>query len=233
MDISIRERVSEDRPIFMTRLVEDSGWSITGGAAQVGRVGMTVAIRSDTNCRAVSRSVPGLNSITMADSCDTDFDRIWSRPSMPLKACSIGTVTSSSTSEAVRPRHAVWTSTRGGANSGKTSTEALLSCAPPTIMRAAAIAMMIDRNLRLAATIRRMSVRRIEFSAEEFSRADGHDCGAHRGAGRGRDHSVLHLGYRDRLPLVDPRGRVGVHPGFSAGVVEQGGVGHDDVLTLS
>ena len=49
-------------------------------------------------------------------------------------------------------------------------------------MRAAAIAMMIDRNLRLAATIRRMSVRRIEFSAEEFSRADGHDCGADRGA---------------------------------------------------
>ena len=77
---------------------------------------------------------------------------------------------------------------------GKTSTEALLSCAPPTIMRAAAIAMMIDRNLRLAATIRRMSVGRIEFSAEEFRGADGDDGGAGRGAGRGRDHSVLHLG---------------------------------------
>ena len=47
MDISIRERVSEESSIFMTRLVEDSGWSITGGAAQVGRVGMTVAIRSE------------------------------------------------------------------------------------------------------------------------------------------------------------------------------------------
>ena len=65
---------------------------------------------------------------------------------MPLKASSMGTETSSSTSAAVSPRQAVWTSTFGGANSGNTSTEALLSWAPPTIISAAAIAMMIDLN---------------------------------------------------------------------------------------
>ena len=29
----------EDSPIFRTRLVADSGWSMTGGAAQLGSVG--------------------------------------------------------------------------------------------------------------------------------------------------------------------------------------------------
>src|SRR6476660_8147361 len=143
----------------MTRLVEDSGWSITGGAAQVGSVGMTVAIRSETICRAFRTSVPGLNSSTMEESWDTDLDRMWSRP---LNASSIGTETSSSTSDAVRPRQAVCTSTLGGANSGNTSTEAVLSWALPTIIKAAAIATMMDRNLRLVAMIRRMSMRRIE-----------------------------------------------------------------------
>ncbi len=148
MDISMRDRVSEDRPIFMTRLVEDKGCSISGGAAHVGSVGVTVAIRSDTSCRAVSRSVPFSNSSTIEESWGTDLDRMWWRPSMPLNASSIGTDTSSSTSAAVSPRQAVWTSTFGGANSGNTSTEALLSWAPPTIISAAASAMTIDLKLQ-------------------------------------------------------------------------------------
>ena len=45
-----------------------------------------------------------------------------SRPWIPFSACSSGTVTSCSTSEVDRPRQAVWISTRGGANSGNTST---------------------------------------------------------------------------------------------------------------
>ena len=36
----------EESPIFMTRLVADTGGIMTGGAAQVGSVGITVAIRS-------------------------------------------------------------------------------------------------------------------------------------------------------------------------------------------
>ena len=45
-------------PIFITRLVADSGCSITGGAAQVGSAAVTEAIRSETSWRALSRSVP-------------------------------------------------------------------------------------------------------------------------------------------------------------------------------
>ena len=114
--------VSEDRPIFMTRLVDESGWIMNGGAAHVGRLGVTSLTRSATSWRARSRSVPGLNSSSICDSSVTDLERMTSRPGMPAMACSIGTVTSSSTSVADRPRHGTCTSTRGGANSGNAST---------------------------------------------------------------------------------------------------------------
>ncbi len=117
-------RVSDDSPIFMTRLVADSGGIITGGAAQVGSVGVTFPTRSATSCRACSRSVPRSKKSVIEDSCGTDFERIMSRPGSPWSACSSGTVTSSSTSAADSPRVIVWISTRGGANSGKTSTGA-------------------------------------------------------------------------------------------------------------
>jgi hypothetical protein len=38
--------VSEDNPIFMMRLVEESGCNMTGGAAQVGSLAVTSDIRS-------------------------------------------------------------------------------------------------------------------------------------------------------------------------------------------
>ena len=50
----------EDRPIFMTRLVDDSGWIMNGGAAQVGSVGVTVSMRSDTSWRAPDQVGAGL-----------------------------------------------------------------------------------------------------------------------------------------------------------------------------
>src|SRR5262245_51268870 len=122
IDISIRDRVSEVSPIFMTRLVADTGWSMTGGAAQVGIVGSTVWTRSDTSCRAWRRSVPCLKRNSIDDNCATDLERKVSSPGIPLSAASSGTVTNDSTSDADKPRHGVWISTRGGANSGKTST---------------------------------------------------------------------------------------------------------------
>ena len=122
IDMSIWSTVSEVRPIFITRLVADSGWSITGGAAQVGSVGVIWASRSATSWRASSSFVPGLKSSTTCESWMTDFERIVSRPSMPASDCSSGTVTSCSTSSADRPMQIVWISTFGGANSGKTST---------------------------------------------------------------------------------------------------------------
>ena len=56
------------------------------------------------------------------ESCSTEFERISSRPGIPASDCSSGMVTSDSTSVADRPKAGVWTSTRGGANSGNTST---------------------------------------------------------------------------------------------------------------
>ena len=49
IDMSICDTVSELMPIFMTRLVADSGWSITGGAAHVGSDGVIWASRSATS----------------------------------------------------------------------------------------------------------------------------------------------------------------------------------------
>ena len=125
IDISVRGTVFEESPIFMTRPTLDTGGIITGGAAQVGIVGSTASRRSCTNCRARSSSVPGLNSSSIDDKSGIDLERIRSSPSTPLNACSSGTVISDSTSSAERPRLGVWISTRGGANSGKTSSGVL------------------------------------------------------------------------------------------------------------
>src|SRR6478609_3712521 len=173
MDISIRDRFEDVMPIFITRLVEDSGCSMTGGAAHVGRAAVTAAIRSDTCCRAFSRSVPCLKIRMIEESWGTDFDLSSSRPGIPDRDASIGTETSSSTSWAVSPRHAVWISTCGGANSGKTSRDALLSWTDPSSITTQAMATTIVLNRRLIPTIHRMSARHIQFSAEEFFGAHG------------------------------------------------------------
>ena len=76
----------------------------------------------------------------MFESCGTDSERTTSTPGTPFIASSRGTVTSSSTSDAERPRHAVWISTRVGANSGKTSTSWWPSSRPPKKTSAAATA---------------------------------------------------------------------------------------------
>ncbi|GAP60234.1 hypothetical protein AHiyo1_37140 [Arthrobacter sp. Hiyo1] len=141
---------------------------MTGGAAHVGRADVTAAIRSETTWRAFSKSVPCLKMSTIEDSCGTDLERSSSRPGMPLREASIGTLTSSSTSCAVRPRQAVWISTRGGANSGKTSMDAELNCTEPNSITAQASATTTVLNLRLMPMIQRISVGRIEFLAEQF-----------------------------------------------------------------
>ena len=122
MERSVSGISSEERPIIKTRRVAETGGMMTGGAAHVGSVGLTTARRSDTSCRARIRSVPGFMISVMEDNCGTDFERITSRFSTPLSASSSGMVTWDSTSVEESPTDRVWTSTRGGANSGKTST---------------------------------------------------------------------------------------------------------------
>jgi hypothetical protein len=61
------ETLSDERPIFMTRAVADSGGIMNGGPAHVGRVFVTEVIRSAMSCRACMRSVPCLNTSSIAD----------------------------------------------------------------------------------------------------------------------------------------------------------------------
>ena len=56
--ISICDSVADDTPIFIKRLVEESGDSITGGWATAGSRPASAASRSCTSCRARIRSVP-------------------------------------------------------------------------------------------------------------------------------------------------------------------------------
>ena len=69
---------------------------------------------------------------------------------MPSNACSIGVGDELSTSAAVRPRQAVWIWTRGGANSGNTSTGIFRSAPMPNSIIATATATTRKRNRRLS-----------------------------------------------------------------------------------
>ena len=110
--------VSEVIPIFMVRLVEDSGWIMNGGAAHRGRLGVTSPTPFGDELAGAQQVGALIERSSIFDRSDTDLERMTSRPGMPAMDCSNGTVTSSSTSVAERPRHGTCTSTRGGANSG-------------------------------------------------------------------------------------------------------------------
>ena len=176
----------------MIRLVADSGGIIHGGLAQVGRVGVTCASRSCTSCRARISSVPRSKISRIEDSCETDFERSSSSPGSPLSCSSIGTVISSSTSLEELPSAIVWISTRGGANSGKTSTFACGIWAMPKAIIAAAAKITSHRNRRLLATIQRISAafparsmaRDLELGAVHLGGPDRHDRRARRRAAR-------------------------------------------------
>jgi hypothetical protein len=65
LDRSSRSTVSDESPIFITRLVAESGCIMNGGLAQVGSVPVTPLMRSWTSWRALSRSVPGSKIISI------------------------------------------------------------------------------------------------------------------------------------------------------------------------
>ena len=104
---SITESESDEIPIFIHRLVADSGGNIIGGLAQVGKLGVISETRSCTICRASIKSVSALKIILIADNWGTDFERITSNPGIPCSYCSRGIVTSASTSSGESPRQGV------------------------------------------------------------------------------------------------------------------------------
>src|SRR6266508_3056173 len=234
--MSIRDRLFEVSPTFMTRLVADRGCIMNGGLAQVGSVGVTVATRSCTSCRARSRSVPGSKMSTIDDSWGTDLERITSSPATPLSASSSGTVTRASTSDEERPRQGVWISTRGGANSGKTSTGIELSCPTPKNIIAPAAATTRKRNFRLDPTIQRIMAQDVlrsvpaanaDLGAEQLGHSDRHDRGAGGRTVREDRLVPLDLVDADGVPYEDEGFRARVGPGLALRVVDHRGVGDD------
>src|SRR2546427_1127 len=143
-------------PIFITRLVDDTGGIMTGGAAQVGIPCVAMATRSVTSCRAANSSAPRSRIAVTEDSCATELERRISTPGTPFIAFSIGTVTCASTSAGDSPRQRVWTSTLAGANSGKTSIGISRSRWAPKKVRPRPNATTMKRKCRLFPTIQRI-----------------------------------------------------------------------------
>src|SRR4051794_3608977 len=220
---------SDDTPIFITRLVAETGGIIHGGLAHVGRLAVICASRSCTSWRTRSSSVPRSKMSWIEDSCATDFERISSRPGRPLSWFSIGTVMSSSTSSDELPRAIVWISTRGGANSGNTSTLACGISATPYAVRAAAANSTSQRNRRLWETTHRMSVTSgdVVLGAVHEAGALRHDAAARRRPVREDDAVAAEPVDDDVGARVGPRTEHAVHERPALGVVEQRGVWHD------
>jgi hypothetical protein len=129
-----------------------------GELAHRGSSGLIAVRRSCISSRACMRSVPGLKINTIEESWETDLERITSRPSIPLRPCSSGTVTSSSTSFAESPVHSVCISTRGGANSGKASIGMSRSCRTPKNINIEPATTTRYRSFRLVPMIQRIMV---------------------------------------------------------------------------
>src|SRR3712207_3719979 len=137
----------------------------------------------------------------MEETCSTEYERISSRPSIPLSASSIGIVISSSTSTAEFPTASVCTSTIGGANSGKTSSGASRVTKNPNTRVAAAPKIASHRKRRLRATIQRITrsrsgswvlVEDLELGGQELRRPNGHHDRARRRAVRKECRSEEH-----------------------------------------
>jgi hypothetical protein len=163
MDISF-----EESPIFMTRLVDDSGWSMTGGPMPTGSRVAASWRRSCTSWRAWTISVPCLKMRTIEDIAITVLDLMVAISGVALSVSSMGTVINSSTSWVVIPMPSVWISTRGGANSGKTSTGRSETRPNPRANMAAEMATTRYRNLRLEPMIQR------NISGTPSQRSNGH-----------------------------------------------------------
>src|SRR5437660_9551071 len=116
-----------------------------------------------------------------------DRERSKSRPARPLTACSMGKVTSCSTSLGERPGHSVWTVTCGGANSGKTSSLAReAATAPATINRTAKTTTTTRLRSDQSTSAWSMLVVRVgaEFRGQQVHGTLGHDrIAVNQGAG--------------------------------------------------
>ncbi|MCG3163695.1 MAG: hypothetical protein JMDDDDMK_05140 [Acidobacteria bacterium] len=103
VESSICESVFDETPIFIARLVDESGCKITGGRAAAGSCGATSANLSCTICRARINSVSGSKISTTDERPSTDLDRSVFNCAVPVSAFSTGTLIRLSTSAVERP----------------------------------------------------------------------------------------------------------------------------------
>ena len=159
-----------------------------------------------------------------------------SSPSIPLNACSMGMVTRLSTSAAVSPRHAVWICTRGGANSGNTSTGICRNAPTPKIIIATATGddevtepqavLMIQRIMARRRPPRRYSSSPTPISAPYSSAAPTLTTLVPAGGPSVRNATSPSMwstviGFRTKVSALD----VDERPGVALGVVEDRAVG--------
>src|SRR5215207_4783343 len=228
---------SEVIPIFMTRLVEDRGGIIQGGLAQVGKLGEASARRSCTSCLASYRSVSLLKRSSICERSVTDLERISSSPGSPFSWFSSGTVISSSTCSEELPTAMVWISTRGGANSGKTSRSAFRVSPMPKTMSAAAAKSTNHRNRKLNPTIQRinnpyLSMCDLEIGAVHLGGPDRHDLCTDGRTVREYDAITVHAVDIDLVAHIGQRLRTPVGDRVTIGGVDDGVIGYDRFLTV-
>src|SRR5215213_5667109 len=167
----------------------------------------------------------------------TDLERISSRPGSPFSWFSSGTVTSSSTCSEELPTAMVWISTRGGANSGKTSRSALRVSPMPKTMSAAAANSTNHRNRRLDPTIQRIrhpssSFLDLEFGAVHFVDPDRNDLGTGGWTVGEHDAITVIVVDFDLLAHIGQRLRSCVGVSLALRVVDEGGVRHNLSLAV-
>ena len=164
--ISVWDMVADVIPIFINRLSDDNGDNITGERALTGSWAAMVPSRSCTCWRAAMRSASPSRIKTTEDNPRTDLERMVFTPGTPASALSTGTLISDSTSGVDKPGASVWISTRGGANSGNTSSGMLrapraAASVPITAKASTTTACRNDRD-----TSQRMLLARPELGAE-------------------------------------------------------------------
>src|ERR1700704_5688336 len=169
-------------------MVEEVSGSSFGGFTPSGSLEVTCPNASATICRSRYGSTFSWNTTVNTDSPQMVPERTACTPLAPLIACSIGSVTSSSTCSATSPGASVCTAAWGGTNSGNTSYLARASTSTPYTASIAASAHATSgkrRDQRMIAAIKSVTAAGSRsFHAEQRGCAGGDDALARRETAR-------------------------------------------------
>src|SRR3981081_63507 len=184
----IGDRRSLRKPSFSRSMVEDVSGSSLGTFTPSGSLEVTCPNASATICRARYGSMFSWNTSAPTDVREIVWDRPAVTPLAPLIACSIGSVTSSSTCSATSPGASVCTAACGGTTSGNTSYLARASTSTPYTTSIAASAHTTSgkrRDQRMIAAIKSVpAATRRGFTAARRGCAGGDDALARRETAR-------------------------------------------------